>query len=49
MGVFFWVRSVALIEDLPLAEEYSEVQKLNADINNGYQQVGGGGMKICSY
>ncbi len=36
MGVFFWARAVALVEDLPLDEEYSSLDKLAADVDNGY-------------
>ncbi len=39
MGVFFWARSVALIEDLPLKEHYDQYQTLRNDIDNGYEQV----------
>ena len=40
MGFFFWLNSVALIEDLPLKEEaYDSVKELRNDIEGGYQQV----------
>jgi ribonuclease kappa len=39
MGVFFYVRSVALVEDIYLAEEqYTDIRKLNTEMENGYQQ-----------
>jgi len=39
MGFFFWLNSVALIEDLPLKEEaYDSVKELRNDIEGGYQQ-----------
>jgi len=44
MGVFFKVKSVALIEDLPLEEEYDDPNKLERDIEDGFQQVN---TRIC--
>ena len=38
MGVFFYINSVALIEDIPLAEEYTDMNKLRTDMDKGYQQ-----------
>ena len=39
MGVFFYTNSVALIEDLPLDEEYESEDALGTDIEAGFQQV----------
>lgn len=39
MGFFFWLNSVALIEDLAIKEEYDSAQELINDIEGGYQQV----------
>ena len=39
MGVFFYTKSVALIEDVPLEEEYENEQTLITDMETGFQQV----------
>ena len=39
MGVFFYTKSVALIEDVPLEEEYESEAKLITDMETGFQQV----------
>ena len=39
MGVFFYTKSVALVEDVPLEEEYSSENALINDMDAGYQQV----------
>merc|ERR1711874_190999 len=39
MGIFFYIRSVALIEDIKLKEEpYTDIGVLKRDIENGYNQ-----------
>merc|ERR1711881_350724 len=38
MGVFFYTKSVALIEDVPLEEEYSSHHSLVTDMETGFQQ-----------
>ena len=39
MGVFFYINSVALIEDIPLPkEEYDNIKDLRRDIDMGYVQ-----------
>ena len=38
MGIFFYINSVALIEDIKLAEEYDDLRKLKTDMDAGYQQ-----------
>ena len=38
MGVFFYINSVALIEDIPLAEEYTSMNALRTDMEKGYSQ-----------
>jgi len=38
MGVFFYTKSVALIEDVPLEEEYESGAKLITDMETGFQQ-----------
>jgi len=38
MGVFFYTKSVALIEDVPLEEEYENEQTLITDMETGFQQ-----------
>lgn len=40
MGLFFYIHSVALIEDLPLAEEYKTLDEFYTAANNAYNQVG---------
>lgn len=39
MGLFFYIHSVALIEDLPLEEEYHSVEEFYAAANAAYNQV----------
>ena len=39
MGVFFYTNSVALIEDIPLEEEYQNDSDLQRDMDAGFQQV----------
>ncbi len=39
MGIFFYVKSVALIEDIPLNEKYDKMQDLINDMDNGFAQV----------
>lgn len=39
MGLFFYVHSVALIEDLPIEEEYHTLEAFYADANAAYNQV----------
>ncbi|CAB0007673.1 unnamed protein product [Nesidiocoris tenuis] len=36
MGLFYYMNSVALLEDLPLEEEYTDPKKFYADAENGY-------------
>merc|ERR1712020_521327 len=38
MGVFFYTNSVALIEDVPLDEEYSSEDELRMAMDAGFQQ-----------
>ena len=38
MGIFFYIRSVALIEDIPLDEEYDSIKNLRIDMARGYEQ-----------
>lgn len=38
MGVFFYINSVALIEDINLEESYSSMDRLRTDMDKGYQQ-----------
>ena len=38
MGIFFFVHSVALVEDLPLNETYATPQDLMKDMNDSYKQ-----------
>jgi ribonuclease kappa len=38
MGIFFWINSVALIEDIPLEEEYTSITQLHTDMEKGYRQ-----------
>lgn len=38
MGLFFYVHSVALIEDLPLEEEYATVDEFYSAANTAYNQ-----------
>ena len=39
MGVFFYTNSVALVEDVPMEEEYSNEHDTITDLEAGYQQV----------
>lgn len=38
MGVFFFIHSVALIEDLPISEEYTSVEEFYTAANAAYNQ-----------
>lgn len=38
MGVFFFIHSVALIEDLPIGEEYTSVEEFYTAANAAYNQ-----------
>jgi ribonuclease kappa len=40
MGIFFYMKSVALVEDLPLKEEYKpeEYERFFADVDQAYSQ-----------
>ncbi|XP_039956387.1 ribonuclease kappa-B [Bactrocera neohumeralis] len=38
MGVFFFIHSVALIEDLPIKEEYTSVEEFYTAANAAYNQ-----------
>ena len=39
MGVFFYTKSVALVEDVPLEEKYESESSLLRDMEAGYEQV----------
>lgn len=39
MGVFYYIHSVALIEDLPLEEHYSDPKAFYAAADTAYSQV----------
>lgn len=41
MGIFYYVRSVALVEDLPMgeAEEIKDINEFYAQADRGYSQV----------
>lgn len=39
MGIFYYVHSVALIEDLPLEAHYTDPKKFYADADKAYSQV----------
>ena len=39
MGVFFYTNSVALVEDIPLEEEYPSEHSLATAMDAGFQQV----------
>ena len=39
MGVFFYIKSVALVEDVPLKEEYESAAELRQDMETGFEQV----------
>jgi len=38
MGVFFWTKSVALVEDIPLEPSYKDEVTLRNDMEAGFQQ-----------
>lgn len=38
MGVFYYMHSVALIEDLPLEEHYPTVEEFYVEADKAYQQ-----------
>jgi ribonuclease kappa len=39
MGVFYYIHSVALVEDLPLEEHYHTPQEFYAAADKAYSQV----------
>lgn len=39
MGIFYYMHSVALIEDLPLEHHYADPKKFFADADKAYSQV----------
>ena len=39
MGVFFYTKSVALVEDVPLEEKYDSQSSLLSDMEAGFEQV----------
>ncbi|XP_070134633.1 ribonuclease kappa isoform X2 [Drosophila bipectinata] len=39
MGLFFYINSVALIEDLPLEEEYHTLEEFYTAANRAYNQT----------
>ena len=39
MGVFFYTKSVALVEDVPLDERYESESSLMSDMEAGFEQV----------
>ena len=39
MGVFFYTKSVALVEDVPLDEKYESESSLMSDMEAGFEQV----------
>lgn len=39
MGLFFYIHSVALIEDLPIEEEYHSLESFYTAANAAYNQV----------
>lgn len=39
MGIFFYTKSVALIEDIPLEKQYNNSAQLITDMDTGFQQV----------
>lgn len=38
MGIFFWVHSVALVDDLSLEAQYTDANRLRNDMDGAYQQ-----------
>ncbi|XP_076280686.1 ribonuclease kappa [Lasioglossum baleicum] len=38
MGIFFYVKSVALVEDLPLKGDFKDVHEFYAEADRGYTQ-----------
>lgn len=39
MGVFYYIGSVALLEDLPLGENHHSIDDFVADVQSGYYKV----------
>lgn len=39
MGVFYYIRALALLEDLPLKEEHHSIPDFITDVETGYGQV----------
>ena len=39
MGVFFYTQSLALLDDLPIDETYSDAKTFYSDAQNGYSLV----------
>lgn len=39
MGVFYYIRALALLEDLPLSEKHGDVAQFIGEVEAGYDQV----------
>lgn len=39
MGVFYYIRALALLEDLPLSEEHESIGQFITEVEAGYDQV----------
>lgn len=39
MGVFYYIRALALLEDLPLSEEHKSIEDFLTEVETGYSQV----------
>lgn len=39
MGVFYYIRAVALLEDLPLGTNHTTIEQFIAEVETGYDQV----------
>lgn len=49
MGGFYYIHSVALIEDLPLEEHYSSPQEFYAAADRAYSQVNNQSFTVISF
>ncbi|CAG9563912.1 unnamed protein product [Danaus chrysippus] len=38
MGVFYYIRAVALLEDIPLGEKHGSIDEFVAEVEHGYNQ-----------
>lgn len=49
MGIFYYIKSVALAEDLPLKESYDKIDDFYRDADRGYNLVSIVLMVVCIF